>query len=56
MRGALFNPWYYLPFALHYAVLAILAGRTRSRLIRRLVAWWFLLSIVVWSLGVRRFL
>ena len=56
MRGKLFTPWYYLPFVLHYAVLAILAERIKSRLFRRLVAWWFLLSVVAWSLGVRRFL
>jgi len=56
MRGMLFTPWYYLPFVLHYAVLAILAERIKSRLFRRLVAWWFLLSVVAWSLGVRRYL
>jgi hypothetical protein len=56
MRGKLFTPWYYLPFVLHYAVLAILAARIKSRMFRRLVAWWFLLSVVAWSLGVRRFL
>jgi hypothetical protein len=37
-------------------VLAILASRIQARLFRRLVAWWFLLSVVAWSLGVRRFL
>jgi hypothetical protein len=56
MRGKLFTPWYYLPFVMHYGVLAILAARIRSRLFQRLVAWWFLLSVVAWSMGVRRFL
>jgi len=39
-----------------FAVLAILAERIKSPWFRRLVAWWFLLSVVAWSLGVRRFL
>ena len=56
MRGKLFTPWYYLPFVLHYAVLAVLVARSRSHRFRRLVAWWFLVSIVVWSLGIRRHL
>ena len=56
MRGKLFEPWYYLPFALHYAALAILAEVIKSPRFRRVVAQWFLVSIVVWSLGVRRFL
>jgi hypothetical protein len=56
MRGKLFTPWFYLPFVLHYALLAILAARIKSHWFRRLVAWWFLLSVVAWSMGVRRFL
>jgi hypothetical protein len=56
MRGTLFTPWYYLLFVLQYAVLAVLAARIKSRMFQRLVAWWFLLSAVAWSLGVRRYL
>jgi hypothetical protein len=56
VRGTLFKPWYYLPFVLHYAALAILAEIVLSPRFRLAVARWFLASIVVWALGVRRFL
>ena len=56
MRGDLFRPWYYLLFVLHYAVLAILALKVSSKLFQRVLSWWFLLSILIWSLMVRRFL
>ncbi len=55
MQGRLLTPWYYLPFVLHYVALAILAEVTRSRALRRAIAWWFFGSILVWGLVVRRF-
>ena len=54
-QGKLLTPWYYLPFVLHYIALAILAEVTASRALQRAIAWWFLVSILVWSLVVRRF-
>jgi hypothetical protein len=56
MRGDLFNPWYYLIFVLHYSAISLLAVFIKSRTVHRVISWWFLSSIVVWSLVVRRFL
>jgi hypothetical protein len=56
MRGNLFALWYYLPFTLHYAVLALISIKWNNRVVRRLVAWWFLLSMTAWALVVRKFL
>jgi len=56
MRGRLFSPVYYLPFVGQYALLAIISISTRNELLRRIIAWWFLISIAAWSLVVRRFL
>jgi hypothetical protein len=53
VQGALFSPWYYLPFALHYAVLAVLAEVVASQTLRRAIAAWFFVSIVSWALVVR---
>jgi len=53
-QGKLLTPWYYLPFVGHYAVLAILAEATRSHALKRAIAWWFFVSILVWALVVRR--
>ena len=54
-QGKLLAPWYYLPFVLHYVALAIVAEVTESRALQRAIAWWFLVSMLVWSLVVRRF-
>jgi hypothetical protein len=54
VQGKLLTPWYYLPFVLHYVALAIVAEATESRALQRAIAWWFLVSIVVWALVVRR--
>lgn len=56
MRGDVFHPWYYLPYVLHYIVLALVALFAGSRGVHRFASWWFLVSIVVWSLIARRFL
>jgi len=56
VRGELFTTRYYLPFVLQYIGFALLAIMVRSTVLRRAVAWWFLISIVVWSFVVRRFL
>lgn len=55
-RGDLFEPWYYLAFVLHFSVLALVGIFFQSPVIHRLLSWWFLVVILTWSLGVRRFL
>ncbi len=55
-RGELFSPWYYLPFVMQYVVLALLAIRLNNTSLVRWLAWYFLISLTVWSLVVRRFL
>ena len=55
-RGDLLSPWYYLPFVLHYAALSTVAIFIKHNLFHKLLAWYFLISIVTWSLIVRRFL
>ena len=55
-RGDVFSPWYYLPFVLHYALLALVAIFVQKPALHRWLPWYFLVSMVVWSLVVRRFL
>lgn len=54
--GNLFSPWYYLPFVLHYVVIALVAIFIDKPGAHRWIARYLLLSIVVWSFVVRRFL
>lgn len=54
--GDLFTPWFYLPFVLHYIALSLLCIFVDRPAIHRWIAWYFLISIAVWSLVVRRFL
>lgn len=56
LLGTLFRPWYYLPFVGQNAACAVVIHRVTSRPVRRAVAWWLLLTIVLWSLFVRRHL
>jgi len=55
-RGDVFSPWYYLPFVLHYVFLALIAIFLQKPALHRWLPWYFLVSMVVWSLIVRRFL
>ncbi len=55
-RGDAFSPWFYLPFVLHYIALALLAVFVNRPSLHRWIAWYFLVSIAVWSFVVRRFL
>jgi hypothetical protein len=55
-RGDVFSPWYFLPFVLHYIALALLVIFVNRPNLHRWIAWYFLVSIAVWSLVVRRFL
>ena len=54
-RGALFTPWYYLPFVGHYIVLFALLNAIKAPAFRRVAAWWIVLSILTWAFVVRRF-
>jgi len=55
-RDALFSPWYYLPFVLHFVVLQLLAIFLIKQNLYRWLIWYFLGVLVVWSFVVRRFL
>jgi hypothetical protein len=54
--GNVFEPWYYLPFVLHYAALAVIALVARKPVVYYWTAWYLLVSIAAWSFIVRRFL
>lgn len=56
MRGALLDPWFYLPFIGHWLVLFVIAMLVRRRAVQLFVAWWVFGSLVTWSFGVRRVL
>jgi hypothetical protein len=56
IRGDLFHPIWYVPFVGQYAVLAgggLVAGR---RGYDRFFAWYLLITLLIWSLVVRRYL
>jgi hypothetical protein len=55
-KGELLDPWYYLPFVVHYAVLALVGIALRKPAFYRWMAWYFLTSMALWSFIVRRFL
>lgn len=55
VRGALFAPWYYLPFAAHYALLALIAIFVKKPKFDRWVAIYSLVTMFTWALIVRRF-
>ncbi len=56
MAGELYQPWYYLPFVLHYVVLALIAIWVNKPAIHFWTACYFLVSILVWAMVVRRYL
>lgn len=55
-KGELLDPWYYLPFVSHYAVLALIGIALRKDAFYRWMAWYFLVSMSTWSFVVRRYL
>lgn len=55
-RGELFSSIYYIPFTLHYIILASIALYLHSDRFYRFAAWYFLISFFSWALIVRRFL
>jgi hypothetical protein len=56
IHGDLFHPVWYLPYAGHYALLAGGGLCARRRGYDRFFAWYLLISLLVWSLLVRRYL
>lgn len=55
-RGDVFTPWFYLPYVLHYIVLALLAIFINKPGAHRWIAWYLLIVTAIWSFAVRRFL
>ncbi len=56
IRGELFHPIWYLPYASHYALIASGGLIARRRGYDRFFAWYLLITLLIWALGVRRFL
>lgn len=56
MRGDLFDPPFYLPFAGHFIMLGVIAMRTQSRAYQTFLAGYVLAVGLTWSLVARRFL
>ena len=56
LRGDLLNPPIYLPYVLHFTLLAAVAIVVRNRRFHLIFAWYTLVSLTVWSLVVRRLL
>jgi len=56
VRGDIFEPWYYLPFVLHYVLLSIMGYFTDSHRFHRFLGWWFLIVTIVWAMIVRKYL
>ena len=56
IRGDLFHPIWYLPLVGHYAAIAVLGLVFRRRSFDRFFAWYQLITVLTWSLLVRRFL
>ena len=56
IHGDLFHPIWYLPYASQYALLAGGGLCARRRGYDRFFAWYLLITLLVWSLVVRRFL
>ncbi|MEJ2153435.1 MAG: hypothetical protein P8Y29_10955 [Gemmatimonadota bacterium] len=56
VRGQLFDPPIFLPYVLHYAVLSGLGIFLDNKRFQAFFAWYMLLSLVLWSVVVRRIL
>ena len=56
VRGQLFQPKIYLPFVLHYVLLAIIGIFASNRRYHAFFGWYMLVTLSLWSLVVRRFL
>ena len=56
LLGTLFEPWYYLPFVAQYAVCGFVIYRSGSSRMSTAVAWYLLVTMLLWCLLVRRHL
>ena len=56
LRSGLFDPVWYLPFVGQYAALAAGGLIVRKRGYDRFFAWYQLITLLIWSLAVRRYL
>lgn len=56
IHGDLFHPVWYLPFVGQYALLAAVGLCARRHGYDRFFGWYFLITLLVWALLVRRFL
>ena len=56
LRSGLFDPPWYLPFVGQYAIFAAAGLCVRRRGYDRFFAWYQLITVLVWSLVVRRYL
>ncbi len=56
IRGELFQPIWYLPYVSQYALLAGVGLIARRRGYNRFFAWYLLITLLIWSLVVRRYL
>lgn len=56
VRGQLFEPKLYLPYVLHFVVLAAIGMGVSDKRYQNFMAWYFLFALVMWSLFIRRLL
>jgi len=56
VRGQLFEPKYYLPFVLHYAMLTAVGIPVANKRYQIFLAWYVLITLTLWSLVIRRIL
>lgn len=56
VRGQLFQPIIYLPFVLHYMVMAAVGIPVANKRYQAFFAWYMLVTLVLWSLIIRRLL
>ena len=56
IHGDLFHPVWYVPFVGRYAVLAAVGLVAHRRAYDRFFAWYLLITLLIWSLVVRRYL
>lgn len=56
VRGQLFQPVIFLPYVLHYAVLAAIGIPVSNKRYQTFFAWYMLITLLLWCLVVRRFL
>jgi hypothetical protein len=56
VRGELWRPIWYVPFVSQYALIAGCGLIARRRGYDRFFAWYLLITLLIWALGVRRYL